>query len=121
MDRCCQEIIGAAIQDIFLVGYCAEVCCINLIITRASAAVFKGTILRSCSVLLTDQFLHQHHYLRHYTKQVVAKNSPDIGICQKKLRRYLKVPGTLLYSTQQTVKVKLICLISFRSGALAMW
>ena len=46
-------------------------------------------------MLFTDQCLHQHHYLRHYTKQVVARSSPNIGFCQK-LKRYLKVPGRKL-------------------------
>ena len=34
--------------------------------------------------------LNQHHYLRHLTKQVVAKHSPNIWFCLT-LRRYQKV------------------------------
>ena len=38
-----------------------------------------GIILRRFSVLFTDQFLHQPHYLRHYTKQVVPRAHQTLG------------------------------------------
>ena len=119
-NRCCHPS-----QEIFLVGLYAELCCINLIIMRVSAAAFMGIILRSFSILFTDQCLHQHRYLSHYMKQVVAIDYPNIGFCQK-LRRYLKIPGrklliglTLLHSTHR--KVKSIYLIFFSSATLFLW
>ena len=85
-------------------------CCIALTVTRVSAAAFLVIILRSYSLLYTDQHWHQHYYLRHKTKQVVAKNSPNIGFCLT-LRRYQKVLEencswdwqTLLHSTRLSV------------------
>ena len=96
----------------------------NLIITRVSAAAFMGTILRSFSALLADQCSHQHHYLRYYTKRVVAKNSPNIGFCQK-IKAESKGTGkklliglTLLHSTHRKNEINLLdivqkCSISF--------
>ena len=75
-------------------------------------------------MLFTDQCLHQHHYLRHYTKQVVAKNSSNIGFCQK-IKAVSKGTGkklliglTLLHSTHRKSEINLLdifqkCSISF--------
>ena len=80
-----------------------------------------GIILRSFSVLFTDQGLHQHHYLRHFTKQVVAKNSPNIGICQK-IKALSKGTGkklliglTLLHSTHRKSEIDLLDILWKRS------
>ena len=80
--------------------------------------------LRSFSVLLTDQCSHQHHYLRRYTKQLVAKISPNIGFCQKTKAvskgtgKKLLIGLTLLHSSQNKSEINLLdivqkCSISF--------
>ena len=126
MHRCCQEIIGAAIPRDFP----SRLLRIGLLhksdYNESQRSSLYGHHIKKLFSLVNWPVITSTPLFRHYTKQVVAKNSPDIGFCQKikvvskGTGKKLLIDLTLLHSTHRTSEINLLDIIQKWSISFVM-
>ena len=117
MHRGCQEIIGAAIPRDFPSRSLRIGLLHKFDYNESQRSSLYGHHIKKLFSVVNWPVITSTPLFRHYRKQVVAKNSPDIGFCQKiKVvseggGKRLLIGLTLLHSTHRTSEINLLHII----------